>query len=297
MQALWMILASLFFACMAVCIKWASQDFNTAELVAYRGAIGVVLMLAVCRWRGIALRTPVPEMHVWRGLVGTFSLAAWFYAIAHLPLATAMTLNYMSGVWVAAALLAATLLQGSREELKHQGPLALTVLLSFVGVLLVLRPAATQEQQLFAGVIGLLSGMGAAMAYLQVAALGRVGEPEIRTVFYFSIAATVCGLIGMTLQGTSAWPGWRGLWLLPIGILAALGQLCMTRAYASGSTLLAANLQYSGIVFSALFGLLLFQDLIPALGWLGILTIVLSGMMTTHLRQKRMPRSPAEEHS
>lgn len=296
MQASWMILASLFFACMSVCIKWASQDFNTAELVAYRGAIGVVLMAAVCRWRGVALATPVPLMHVWRGLVGTFSLAAWFYAIAHLPLATAMTLNYMSGVWVAAALVAANLLYGTREDMQHQGPVAFTVLISFAGVLMVLRPSA-QGQQLFAGIIGLLSGIGAAMAYLQVAALGRVGEPESRTVFYFSVAATVCGLLAVSVQGWSPWPGWRGLWLLPIGILAALGQLCMTRAYASGSTLVAANLQYSGIVFSAIFGLLLFQDQIPFVGWMGILTIVLGGMMATYLRQKRLPKSPADAHS
>ena len=41
-------------------------------------------------------------MHAWRSAIGVFSLGAWFYAIAHLPLATAMTLNYMSSVWIAA---------------------------------------------------------------------------------------------------------------------------------------------------------------------------------------------------
>ena len=109
MQASWMILASLFFASMSVCIKYAAAHFNTVELVCYRGAIGIVFMAAWCRARGVPLGTSVPMMHVWRSLVGVLSLGAWFYAIAHLPLATAMTLNYMSGVWVAAFLVGGTL--------------------------------------------------------------------------------------------------------------------------------------------------------------------------------------------
>ena len=107
MQALWMVLASLLFAAMSVCIKYASAHFNTVELVCYRGAIGIAFMAALCRIQGVTWRTPVPMMHVWRSIVGVASLVAWFYAIARLPLATAMTLNYMSGVWVAAFLVGA----------------------------------------------------------------------------------------------------------------------------------------------------------------------------------------------
>ena len=40
-------------------------------------------------------------MHFWRSVTGVISLCLWFYAIGNLPLATAMTLNYMSSVWMA----------------------------------------------------------------------------------------------------------------------------------------------------------------------------------------------------
>jgi len=83
-----MILASLFFASMSVCIKFASAHFNTVELVCYRGLVGIVFMAALCRAQGVTLGTTVPMMHVWRSIVGVLSLSAWFYAIAHLPLAT-----------------------------------------------------------------------------------------------------------------------------------------------------------------------------------------------------------------
>jgi S-adenosylmethionine uptake transporter len=295
MQASWMILASLFFATMSVCIKYASAHFQTFELVFYRGVIGMIFMATVCRVQRVPLRTPIPMMHLWRSVIGVASLSAWFYAIAHLPLATAMTLNYMSGVWVAAFLVGGTLVMGRLQDATRQGPIVLTVIAGFSGVVMILRPTLEQNQ-LFAGVIGLLSGLGAALAYMQVAALGRLGEPETRTVFYFSIGTSVVGGLAMGVSGASDWVWPHALWLLPIGVLAALGQLCMTRAYSSGATLVVANLQYSGIVFAALYGLFLFGDQIPAIGWAGMALIVASGIAATILRSRTLPQSPAEDH-
>lgn len=290
-----MVLGSLFFATMSVCIKYASDHFATIELVCYRGAIGIAFMAALCRAQGVRLATPVPMMHVWRSVVGVLSLAAWFYAIGKLPLATAMTLNYMSGVWVAAFLVGGTLVLGRVQDAGRQGPIVLTVLAGFAGVVMMLRPTIEQNQ-LFAGVIGLLSGLGAAFAYMQVAALGRAGEPEARTVFYFSVGAAVAGAIGMLFSGASAWVWPHALWLLPIGILAALGQLCMTRAYSKGAPLIVANLQYSGIVFAALYGLFLFGDQLPLIGWIGMALIIVSGIAATTLRSRTLPNPPAEEY-
>nr|WP_315493856.1 DMT family transporter [uncultured Rhodoferax sp.] len=295
MQALWMVLASFWFALMAVGIKYASNSFGTLELVLYRGLVSMVFMAIVVRARGATLRTPVPMMHVWRSTIGVLSLSAWFYAIAHLPLATAMTLNYMSGVWVAAFIVGGALLYGDSQK---QGPLLGTVLLGFVGVVMTLRPTIDQNQ-LFAGVVGLLSGMGAALAYMQVTALGKVGEPEERTVFYFSVGTALVGAVGLLFTDVTPWSEVRlqdALWVIPIGILASLGQWCMTRAYRKGATLVVASMQYSGIVFAALFSLLLFGDKIAPMGWLGIAVIVTSGLLATVLRSRAMPDTPAEEH-
>ena len=70
----------------------------------------------------------------------------------------------------------------------------------------------------------------------------------------------------------------------------------MTRAYSRGSTLLVANLQYSGIVFSAIYSLALFGDRIALLGWAGMAVIVLSGLAATVLRTRTLPDTPPEEH-
>lgn len=298
MQALWMLLGAAFFATMGVCVKFGSEHFNSAELVFYRGMVGLVFLAIIAKQQKVSLRTQYPLMHLWRSAIGVSSLSAWFYAIAHLPLATAMTLNYMSSVWIAAFIVGGSLVNWSPQDSRSpwsQGPLALSVLAGFAGVVMMLRPTVEQNQ-IFAGLIGLMSGFVAAFAYMQVMALGRLGEPETRTVFYFAIGTTVAGLIGMGFAGASEWNWQHAVWLLPVGIFASLGQLCMTRAYSHGATLVVANLQYSGIVFAALYSLLLFGDDIPLIGWAGMALIVLSGMSATLLRARAAPNAPAEEH-
>jgi S-adenosylmethionine uptake transporter len=299
MQALWMVAGSFFFATMAVCVKYASAWFTASELVFYRGLLGMLFMWLLARGQGVTLATSYPAMHAWRSLVGVLSLGAWFYALAELPLATAMTLNYMSSVWVAAFLIGGALLawnprKGGPGPL-GQGPLVLTVLAGFAGVILMLRPTIDQNQ-LFAGVIGLLSGLTAAFAYMQVMALGKIGEPESRTVFYFAVGSAVAGGVGMAIGSVSPWNWAHAWWLLPVGLLASLGQLCMTRAYSHGATLVVASLQYSGIVFGAIYSVTLFGDRIPLSGWAGMLFIVASGVGATVLRARTAPDAPAEEH-
>jgi S-adenosylmethionine uptake transporter len=300
MQAVWMLLSSFLMASMGVCVKFASEHFSSAELVFYRGLVSLVFMAGYARAHGTALRTRYPAMHAWRSVIGVMSLSAWFYAIAHLPLPTAMILNYMSGVWIAAFLVGGSLmLRKPGKKGPNQGPLVLAILASFAGVVMLLRPAMAQNQS-FAGLIGLLSGLGAAFAYMQVVAISRMGEPEVRTVFYFAAGTAVAGALGMTVTGLSSWNWQHALWLPPIGILASLGQLTMTKAYSMsqnhGGTLRVANLQYAGIVFAALYSLLLFGDQIPLTGWAGMALIVVSAIAVTVLRARTAPGTPAEEH-
>ncbi|MDP9990756.1 drug/metabolite transporter (DMT)-like permease [Variovorax boronicumulans] len=310
MQALWMVLGAFLFATMSVVVKVASQWFNSGEMVLGRGLIGIVFLWLLARKMRVSLATKYPGMHAWRSTIGVISLGAWFYAIAHMPLATAVTLNYMSSVWVAAFLIGGALLawvpvpgrDGRVARPPLQGALAMTVLAGFIGVVLMLKPTVSGNEG-FAGMLGLLSGLTAAFAYMQVVALSRIGEPELRTVFYFAVGSAVAGAFATAatgFSGGSSWTWQHALWLLPIGLLAALGQLCMTRAYATAKTeagtLVVANLQYSGIIFAAFYSVVVFDDRIDAAGWGGMALIIASGIAATVLRQRAVPKAPAEEH-
>jgi drug/metabolite transporter (DMT)-like permease len=289
--AVLMMAASLLFALMGVCVKFASTLYGAGEIVFYRALVGLLLMGAMLHWRGIGWRTAVPGMHFWRSASGTVALCLWFYAIGTLPLATAMTLNYMSSVWIALFLIGGAVLLGP-DRAGLDGRLVATVLVGFAGVALVLRPTI-DRQQLWDGLAGLASGMLAAVAYLQVTALGRIGEPGERVVFYFSLSGLVAGALLATLDGGPHAHSWRGAGLLlAIGLLATMAQWLMTRAYATGATLGIAALQYLGIAYSFGFGVWLFGDPVTPLALAGMLLIVAAGVVATLLRGAA-PRSAA----
>ncbi|WP_158080811.1 EamA family transporter, partial [Pelomonas sp. KK5] len=126
-----MIAATLLFSLMGVCVKLASDIYSAGEIVMYRGLIGMAMLGTMCRMSGVPLRTPVPAMHFWRSLSGVAALSLWFYSISRLPLATAMTLNYMSSIWMAMFLLGgAVLVAGARRV---DGKLVASVLVGFLG--------------------------------------------------------------------------------------------------------------------------------------------------------------------
>ncbi|WP_306565491.1 DMT family transporter [Aquabacterium sp.] len=287
-----MVLATLLFAAMGVCVKFASHDFGTAAVVSARGTVGAVIMLIVARATATSLRTRVPMLHVRRGLAGVFALSMWFYSMAQLPLATSVTLNYMSSVWMAVfLLLQAAFLGGPRIDRR----LIVAIAVGFGGVALVLHPTLN-EDQIWAGLIGLASGMLSAMAYLQVTALGKAGEPEIRVVFYFSLMGSLMGAATwLLLPGQvnptplAEIPPHSWLALMGVGVFATVAQLLMTRAYARGSTLVNANLQYLGIVHAGLLGTVLFGETLGLDALLGMALIVGSGMVAARLK----PTAPA----
>jgi S-adenosylmethionine uptake transporter len=275
-----MVLASFLFASMGVCVKLSSVDYAPGEIMFYRGAVGALVIWCLARSRGVSLKTRVPATHFWRSLSGVISMFLWFYSLGKLPVATAMTLNYMSSVWMALFLIGGAAMLGAARV---DGRLVGTVLLGFGGVALILRPTI-EHDQLWHGLMGLLSGVISATAYLQIAALARAGEPELRIVFYFSLGGAAFGAL------TTLWTGIHGhslkglALLLAVGLLATTAQLMMTRAYGIGRTLVNASLQYLGIAFSFAYGVLLFNDRVTGMALGGMLLIVGAGLSATLLR-------------
>jgi uncharacterized membrane protein len=94
----WMVVAAAFFAWMGVFVKAGAQHFNSIELLFWRTLIGTVI-LGAGRWRGLSLSTPHWLGHIKRSFVGYLSMSALFYALTHLPLSTAVTLNYTSSLF------------------------------------------------------------------------------------------------------------------------------------------------------------------------------------------------------
>ena len=281
MQSLWMIAVSFLFACMGVCVKFAAATHSAVEITFYRSFISLILMFGLVRLRGVPLRTAHWRWQVTRGAVGFSALFSYFYAITLLPLATAVTLNYTSAIFLALYL-------GFAGMRLRRGMLG-ALLLGLVGVVLLLRPT-WHADQLLGGLIGLGSGIMAGMAYFSVRELGARGEPETRTVFYFSLVSSVGAAVWLIFSELHPVDLRSGLLLLGVASFATAAQLAMTRAYSRGKTLMSAALAYSTVIFSSLFGMLLWGEVLDASAWLAIGLIVASGVAATHFSRA----NPAE---
>lgn len=268
----WMVVAAASFACMSWLAAMSSQHMGAVEILFYRTAIGLLVLLPPVLMGREQVVTVHWLAHFKRSLAGYLSMAMLFYALANLPLATAVTLNYTSSLSFAVC---CVLLRGDR--LSRLVKLAL--LLGFVGIVLILRPTFDQGQWL-PGLVGLLSGMGAGLALFHVRELGELGERPGVTVFWLYCLSSVCGLGWVLWHGGFTPVGLSQLGVLvAMGLLGLLGQLAMTRAYKEGRKFVVSSLAYLTVVFSALLGVVVGGQLLAAPAVLGMAMIIACGML------------------
>lgn len=276
-----MLVAGFFFAVMGVCVKLGAVRYSAAELVFYRSLFGFLTILVITQFSRKPLATPYWKMHLSRSVNGFIALILFFYAITTLPLATAVTLNYTSPLFLA---IFTTLLL--REKVKPL--LAGAILLGFIGVLLLLNPSLHRDE-LLSGMAGLASGVLAGYVYLQVTQLGRMGEPEWRTVFYFALVCSLGSGLWMLISDFHRIVPADLPLLVGMGASATMAQLAMTRAYNKGDPLVSGSLAYSTVLLASLFGMVLWDETLSAGSWLGIALIILSGIVSVRFGPSALP--------
>ena len=286
MQSLWMLVASLGFALMSVFVKLGAPHFSAAEMVFWRSLLSMVAMAVLLRRSGTSISTRRFGMHANRGVAGFVSLFMLFYSLTLLPVATAMTLNYTSPLFVA-------LLFGLLSRQRIRPLLWFSVVLGFIGAILLLRPTIAPEQ-VWPALVGLASGAVSAVAYWNVRQLVQADEPEERVVFYFALFSMIGAFVWMLPQPWHAITLDNAGYLAGVGVFGTVAQLAMTRAYGKGSAMVSAALSYSGIVFGAIVGIIVFDDLLPWLAWFGILLIIAAGMIAVQIPPAKRVHAPPQ---
>ncbi|VCU71338.1 EamA-like transporter family protein [Pigmentiphaga humi] len=273
MQALWMLFASLMFAIMGMFVKLSADQASLAQIILFRGLPTAVGILA---WACATRRQIVPptwRLHIMRNIAGVGSIWLSFFAMSRLPLATAVTLNYTSPLFVAG-----WMIWQARDATDRLRTLA--VIAGFAGVIAILRPTLDHSQWLPA-LLGLGAGCLTSIAVLQVRSLGRAGEPEWRIVLFFALSTTLTGGLATLASGWTPLSPYGWSTLMGVGISGLLGQFAMTRAFSRGSAALSSVLQYSTIPFSILLGYLFWADQPDGIAWLGMLLIASAGLAST----------------
>lgn len=271
-SAFWMLLASLAFASMGLFIKLGSSQFSVAETVFYRSIVALLFMQLYVSRGGLSLRTAHWRAQLFRSGIGCVAMMTYFTAISLIHLDTAVTLNYTSPLFMALILRLWFREPATRYDYS-------LLFIGFLGVALLLQPAWGNQPP--AGLLtGLMAGFLFSLAGLGVRQLGRLGEAEWRTVYFFSLTCTLAGLIWV-LAGSGFHPvNFRGfLLILGMGGSGLIAQNAMTCAFKRGKTLLVANLQYTTVMFASLFGFLLWRELLSLVAWGGVILIISSNVL------------------
>ena len=284
----YMLFASLLFAFMGAAAKELSDSMSSVEVVFFRKIFGVLLILISI------YKSPLKQIGgkfwllVFRGTAGFIALLFFFYNISQIPLGEAMTFSKTSTIFT--AVLAYFLL---KEKLEIKGWLG--VFVGFIGIVFITEfDGSTLEKTDY---LGILSGVGAALAYTSVRELRKFYDSRAIVLSFMTIG-TIGPLILMIISSfysNSSLDFMLGSFVMPqpddwiyiilLGIFATFAQVYMTKAYSFAKAGIIGTISYSNILFSIILGLIL-GDNFPSISIVfGILLIVLSGLLVSSKKE------------
>lgn len=280
-----MLLSAFAFSLMTMFVKLGGRRLPWQELVFARAAVTLVLSYAWLRWLEVPAFGVHRKLLVVRGTFGFLGLSSVYYAVTHLPLAEATVIQYLYPPLTAT--LASVFL---REPFERS--VFVSMGLGLAGLVLIAQPSA-----LFGGIAAPLDLGGviaaffgalfSACAYVTVRTLGQ-GEHPLVIVFYFPLVAFPASLA--TLGDSAIWPeGVEWCWLLLLGVSTQVGQVAVTRGFASAAAGRMAAYSYVQVVFAGLWGVLLFDEHPTGLSLLGAALIIAGALFNVRARATAKP--------
>jgi drug/metabolite transporter (DMT)-like permease len=284
----YMLFASLLFAFMGAAAKELSNSMSSVEVVFFRNVFGVFLILISI------YKSPLKQIGgkfwllVFRGLAGFIALLFFFYNISQIPLGEAMTFSKTSTIFT--AVLAYVFL---KEKLGVKGWVG--VFIGFIGIIFITEFDGSSLEK--SDYLGILSGVGAALAYTSVRELRKFYDTRAIVLSFMTIG-TIGPLILMIIgsfYSNSNLDFMLGTFIMPkpndwiiiilLGIFATLAQIYMTKAYSFAKAGIIGTISYSNIVFSIFLGLILGDSFPSLLIVFGIILIVISGILVSSKKE------------
>src|ERR1700730_9232821 len=186
----YMLFAALGFSIMGGSAKMLKDSFNAGQLVFFRNAVGLIVLVPGCIHRPVKNKGGKFSRLAFRGVMGAIALYALLYCILHMPLGTAMTYNISSTIWIA---LFSFLLFSEYNGAK----VLFAILIGFAGMLLIYKP--NMHLPIEYHLAGLLSGITSAIAYLTVGRLAAYYDPRV-IVLSFLLSGFLVPLLTMGLH-------------------------------------------------------------------------------------------------
>jgi len=258
------------FATMGALVKVVSGSLTNDMVVFFRNLCALVFILPWIWYRRPhgGVKTALFQLHLIRSLAGLGAMYCFFYAIDQLQLSeacllaatTPLFIPVIAYVWI-------------REPVSQKVRRAIIV--GFMGIVLILKPGLDVFEPV--AMVGLTAGVLAALAMVSIRRMST-SEPTIRIVFYFTVLGTLISAVPLIWTWQSPQPGiW---WLLVfIGLLAAVGQILLTKGYSLAPAAQMGPFTYGNVVFATLFGWIFWGESLDAMTWAGAVLICIAGII------------------
>jgi drug/metabolite transporter (DMT)-like permease len=274
---LWVVLAMILLAGLGVCAKYVAQrGLHPLQIVFFRNFFCVVFMLPLLHFRGSALlRSDQISLYGVRVGISLISMAAWFHALALIPLGELTAISFLSPLF---GTLGAIFLLGEVVRARRWA----AVLVGFMGAMIILRPGgmAFGWGEVFALVSAMANGLVAPMVKQLTAK-----DDADKIVFITNLMLTPVSLVAALFVWE--WPPLE-LWplIVALGFFAWLGHITLVRGYASIDASLAMTFEFSRLPFAVGLAWLVFGETTDLWTWVGALIIFTSAVYITRREAK-----------
>ena len=268
-----MLLATFLFSCMNVLVKFVSH-IPAVEVVFFRCVVSLTMSYAVLKAQRVYLWGNNHRLLIARGLSGAVALVLYFVLLQQIPLATAVTLQFLSPIVTA---FLGVLLLGERMR-RWQW---LFYLLSFGGMLIINGfDARVSTVHLL---MGLVAAVGSGLAYTIIRKLNQREHPLVIVLYFPLVTMPIVGL-----YSAFHWvmpQGWDWAVLLGIGTLTQFAQYFMTKAYQAEEVSKVANLNYLSIIYALSFGFIFFGETFNWMTYAGMALVIAGVLLNVWYKQ------------
>lgn len=273
---MYMVLSSVFFALMVGAVKFLG-DIPLAEKIFFRNLVGIFFALFMINKNGKEIRANNLNIVLLRSFIGVVGIVSYFYAISEMKMADAVILNKTSPFFV---MIFASIFLNEKIKKLHIFSLGFAV----VGATLVIKPSFSSE--MIPALIALSAGILSGIAYTLLRHLRKSDSSETIVLFFctFSTLSTVPFLFG----GNFVIPNLKEVFaLFALGIFAVIAQLLVTQAYRFSEAGEVSIYAYTNIVFSALIGIIFFNEMLDMLSIIGGSVIIAAGFINFYAARMR----------
>ena len=278
-----LVLASLFFSIMTVCVKKIDARIPVHELVFFRSLISISITSFIIKKKEINPWGNNKTLLVIRGLLGTLALLSIFYAIRNMPLSISTVIQYTYPIFI--SIFASIFINEKVTKNIFFG-----LIFGWLGILILLNPSQLADLNLEISnksvSIAFLGAISTALAYVTVKKLSY-NEDVFVIIKYFPLVSIIV-LSPYVIINWITPNLFELIWIISIGIFTQLGQTFLTIGLKNMQASEASSINYLQVVFASIWGILIFEEIINIKFILGSILVLFGTYISTSKISKKI---------